>query len=336
MDLGQTISRALNYTWQHKRLWGIALLPVIAFAVLFILLFLGLAGSLGAAALSGGQPRGLGNSLGAGALVLSCLSLLGYLAVIVLALVAQGGLIEGVRQITDEGRVASGAAMRVGWSKAGSLFLASLLIFLPMLLIACLAAFGVGAAGGFAAAAGGRSSQNAAGALVSSGICVFIGLYCVFIVYALVAAGILTLAYRAIVLNNVGPVEGLQAGWRMFRTNLGNVILLWIVLIVIAMIVGAVLSIFNQLAFAPLIASMAALGPGADPGEVFAQMAAQMGAVVGPALIIGTVLTLIWSLLYSVFSSAIWTLAYQQFTGKAPTTSGPGTPNSPSAPLPTM
>ena len=320
MDFGATISRALKISWQHKSLWVIALLPLIAALAVVIPYFAVFLGSFVASFTAGGPTgieRDVGGMLGAGLLAANCLLFVGEIAIIVLSLVSQGALIEGVRQAEDEGRVQLGAAMRVGWQNAGKLFVSGLLIALPILAIVCVGLIGVI---GVAISSGGGDlgrgrSEDALAALFSGGVCVVLALYCVIIIYAIVASGAYVLGQRAIVLNNAGPLEGLRRGWQLFRANLGSIILLALLLVGIGLIVSLVMQFGLSFGMLPAFSQLSGLGANARPEDVSRVLSGLFIASFGVTTIIVFILNMIWTLLFSIFTSVVWTLAYRQFAG---------------------
>jgi hypothetical protein len=337
MDFGATISRALKITWQHKVLWLIALIPTLVGLVAIIPFMVLFFGSMMAGITSGldGDVRGLEGMFGAGVLAAYCLLFVGYIAIIVVTLVTQGAMIEGVRQAEDEGRVQFGRAMRVGWQNAGKLFVSGLVIALPVLGILCIGLAGVMAV--IFSAGGGLDSRNpeeAFGALFSGGLCAFLGLYCAIIIYSLLASGVYLMGERAIVLHNAGPMEGLRRGWQLFRANLGSIILLALLVIGIQMIFSFVLNIGTQFTLLPAMGPLMELGPGAGAEDIQRIFSGVLAASFGLAFILVMVVSIIWSVLFTIFNSAAWTLAYHQFAGKDNdgTTTLPSDPT-PSAPL---
>ncbi len=321
MDFGATISRALKITWQHKTLWLIMLIPIIGSLVALVPFFVVFFGAMAAGIATGiASEDGLTASgmMGAGILGAYCLLFVGYIFILVLALVSQGALIEGVRQAEDEGRVQFGNAMRVGWRNAGKLFVSGLVISLPVFGILCIGFAGVMAVALSAGGAGlnANRGEDAFAAIFSGGLCAVLGLYCAILGYALFASGIYVMSERAIVLDNTDAMESLRRGWRLFRANLGSIFLLAIVLVGVQFIVSIVLQFGLQFSMFPLMNQFSQLGSGARPEDLSRVFSGLFTASFGLVVVILYILIMIWSVLYSVFNSAAWTLAYRQFVNK--------------------
>ncbi|MCS6848072.1 MAG: hypothetical protein RMN52_10190 [Anaerolineae bacterium] len=337
MDFGATISRAFNIVLKHRALWILGFLA-------------SLVGGVGSAGnsfnTSGGaftSPSGelspeaerffnqLTTDPGlilAGLTGFLCIALLISLVLWVISIMAQGGLIGGVRQIEEEGSTTFGQAWSVGVRKFWPLLGLSLLLALPglVLLVLFLLLFGGTLFPIFAATVSGdEAAQAAAAGGIFLLICGGGVLGCITLIYAVIAAALQTFGERAIVLENKGVIDALSRGWAVFRSNLGNIILLALLMFVIGVVVNFIVGIIAGLLFAPTLISII-FGAGSEGG-------------VGPStLILGgltflvvVVIGAIISAIFAAFSSAVWTLAYRQFTGTSGIVAEPVAP----APLPT-
>lgn len=339
MDFGATISRAFNIVLKHRALWILGFLA-------------SLAGGASSATNSFNAPGGSFTPTGpsgeippeverffdqitrdpgpiiAGLTGFLCIVLLISLVLWVVSIMAQGGLIGGVRQIEEEGSTTFGQAWSVGVRKFWPLLGLSLLLALPGLLLLALflLLFGGTLIPIAAAAASGDESASAAAA---GGVFVLIcgggALGCVGLIYAIIAAALQTFGERAIVLENKGVLDALSRGWEVFRSNLGNIILLALLMFVISLVVGFVIAIVAGLLFAPtLIATI--LGASSEGGIGAATLI--LGAL---TFLVVVIIGAIINAIFAAFSSAVWTLAYRQFTGASGVVAEPTSP----APLPT-
>jgi len=339
MDFGATISRAFNIVLQHRTLWILG----------FLASLVGGAGSsTNALNAPGGaftstepgealppemedffeQLAGNPGLILAGLAGFACVLLLVGIALWVISIIAHGGLIGGVQQIEEAGSTSFGQAWSVGVHKFWPLLGLSLLLALPwvVLLALFLLLFGglilpfimASTAGGEEALAG------FTGGLVLL-LCGGGFLACIGLIYSIFAAGLQTFGERAIVLENSGVVDALRRGWQVIRGNLGNIILLALLMLVISIVVGFVIAIVASLLFAPTLAAVF-VGLGSE-GSIGAG-AVVLGAL---SLLAVVVVSAIISAFFTAFASAVWTLAYRQFTSADGMVTQPAAP----APLPT-
>lgn len=342
MDIGATISRAINITFKHRVLWVLGFLAA-------------LSGS-GASSnvnfqVPGGDFSGTGTGGGmspemqrffdmlqqnsglifAGVAGLFCVILLISLVLWVISIIAHGGLIGAVDQIERDGSVTFGQAWRVGVAKFWRLLGLNILLALPLIVLGIIVAVLIGGSlvGLIAAAAGaeGQLSDSQAAGLASGGfavLCIGGAFACIAGIYSILVAALTTFGERAIVLDNTGVMDGIRKGWDVFRNNLGNIILLAILMFVINLIIGFVVGIVSVALFAPvLISSMVTLGN----GEAIGAGTIILGAL---AFIAVVIISAVISALFVAFNSSAWTLAYRQFTGRGMVTAGAP----PAAPLP--
>ncbi|HXF85439.1 MAG TPA: hypothetical protein VNK49_08620 [Anaerolineales bacterium] len=89
------------------------------------------------------------------------------------------------------------------------------------------------------------------------GMACLVPMICVLIPIALVVGIIIEQAIRGIVLENLGIVDSLRRGWEVFRTNLGVVILMTILLGLISVTIGSILALPLLIALIPLVIGIA-------------------------------------------------------------------------------
>ncbi|PJF47473.1 MAG: hypothetical protein CUN48_08445 [Candidatus Thermofonsia Clade 3 bacterium] len=339
MDIGATLSRAFNIALKHRALWVLG----------FLVSLISQVNSAGSALSNSGSSLLIGPSAEAppeverffnqlardpGLIVTGlagflCLALLISLVLWIISIIAQGGLIGGVQQIEEEGGTTFGQAWSVGVRRFWPLFGLSLLLGLPGLLL--LAVFALLLGGMFvpiiaAAVSGDESALSTAAGNAFALICCCGGaLGCIGLLYAIIAAALQTFGERAIVLEQKGVMDAIRRGWEVFRSNLGSIILLALLMLVVNILVSVVIAIVGGLLFAPTLVA-AILSAGNEGG-----MSNSSLVLVGLNSVLVVIVAAIINAIFAAFSSAVWTLAYRQFTGAGGLIAEPQSP----APLPT-
>jgi len=310
MDIGATLSRAFDITIRHRSLWFLGFLTAL------------LAGAVNLPALPIDLPPGVlvpgelprldeGDSRLAAALV-TLLCILVVLAIIlaVVGVIAQGGLIAGVGQIEEQGSTSFGQA----WSAAARRFWALLglriVLALPVLGLLVLAVVLLGGSLLPVAIAVLRGEESpdlgSAGTSLLLLLCSGCVMICAIVIYGVLASALQTFGERAILLENLGVINGLRQGWEVFISNLFNVILLALVLIVLnalfSLITGLVLTALALPAtIGGLMSSLSEEGP-------------QTSTIIFTVLmfVLIALISALISALVATFGSAVWTIAYRQ------------------------
>ncbi|MDW8352792.1 MAG: hypothetical protein RML99_12855 [Anaerolineae bacterium] len=339
MDFGTTISRAFNIVLQHRVLWILGFLASLTSGVSSTGNSLNVpGGTFTPANPSGELPPEIQRlieqltadpGVGIGALAgLLCAVLLLGLVLWIISIIAQGALIGGVRQIEEASSTSFGQAWSVGVNRFWPLLGLSLILLLPGLALVGLFVLLFGSTLILLIAAATSGDESAAATATGNVIALVCGvgiLGCIGLLYTIIASALQTFGERAIVLENKGVVDGIGRGWEVLRSNLGNIILLALLLFVINLIVGFVISIVSGLLFAPtLIAALVGAGSKGGGGSALAL------SII--TLLLVTIIGAIIAALFAAFSSTVWTLAYRQFTGASGVAAAE--PASP-APLPT-
>ncbi|GAB4412449.1 MAG: hypothetical protein OHK0032_08480 [Thermodesulfovibrionales bacterium] len=91
------------------------------------------------------------------------------------------------------------------------------------------------------------------------GIIVAIGLM-LLIIPGLIAAFLLMFTFVAIVIDSMGPVEGMKKSFEIVKSNLGDVIVLFVVIIVLGVVFGIVNMILNIIPILGQLLGMALMG----------------------------------------------------------------------------
>ncbi len=251
MDFGEVLSSAWRIIWKHKILWIFGI-------------FAGCSrGGGGGGGNSGNQfsSRGgpnpypqfnefanqfgnwIGNHLWVVALFILVVLVL-FLLALFLGTIGRIGLIRGTFK-------ADGGAEHLGfmelWDESlryfWRIFVLALLVGLAALIVVfALVALGIGAA------------------VLTFGIgflCV-LPLFCVLFL-ALVFAGIvIQQAEAAIVIENLGIMDGVRRGWDVVKTHLGPILLMWLILVVIGFVAGIVIALPVLVVVIPAAIALAA------------------------------------------------------------------------------
>lgn len=307
MDYGKLVSDSWRITWNNKFLWVLGFL-----AALTSVSSGGNSGrSVSERFQSGDISPEVLTAVGGAMLLLICVGLLLGLVLALVSLAAQGGLISGVARLHDGEKVTLGEAFGAGTQAIFRLLGVSILLWLPFILIIFLATvIGAVSVGGIAAAT--DMANNLDGLFAGLGfvaICL-VALCCALIPLGIVVSVINEFAFRGTMLQNLGVIASIRHGWQVVRANLGEVIVLMLLLFGIALLyglaVGVIILPLSLLLFVPL--AVTASGSG-------------ISQVAGTALLIGggICLGILGALLNSVlvtWRSATITLAYRQFTTK--------------------
>lgn len=211
-------------------------------------------------------------------------------------------------------KVTVGRGFRLGWSRASfRSWLAALLVgiggFLAVLLVILIAAAPL-----LLWLTGDQTAR-----VVGTVLAVGLGLLAIIAIIVFVAAlsVVMELAYRAIVLENLGAIDGIRRGWAIFRRRLGDSIIMGLILFgirigySILMIPVALLLVLAGL----VIGGIPALLAGAIT-NIFVHGATPqiVAAAVGiPLFVLVLVLPLTFlSGLYETFRSSTWTIAFRE------------------------
>ncbi|MHB1343388.1 MAG: DUF7544 domain-containing protein [Thermoleophilia bacterium] len=330
MDYSELLRAAWRITWRHKYLW--------------ILGFFAAEG--GGCSFSGSPPGGsFGNysangptgaedwfasnwvllvALGFGLLVLG-------LAMWVISVITTGGLISGT-DAAHGGRpdAGLGPAWRAGvhsfWRLLGMWLLVGLAVFLVILLLLLIIALPIGL-------------SLSRGADFGAGTIVLIVLFVILLVVIAIPVGVimqiaLTWASRSLVLEGTGVIDSLRSGWRLFRSNVGTSLLVW--LIGVGVSIGMGVALLVPLAIVGIPIGLVGYRLLTDGGGA-------MWGVLGILGVIALVAFGFYKAVSTTYLGAYWTVAYRNLataggppgyvsvrqlmeTSQAPWTAAPPTP----------
>jgi hypothetical protein len=319
MDFGRVLGRAWEIVWRWKILW--------------LLGFLGALGQGTSGANTsyqfGGQDLQNGNLpdinwpvLGGALAALACLGLLVGIALLIVSIIARGGLIAGVAQVEDEGSTSFARAWAVGATRFWTLFGISVLVALPIILLVLVMLAGIFAFAGGTAILTSQGDQSVGPIIGGLFACLCPG-FCLIFVLAIVLSQIQIYAERAAILEGLNWTAAFSRGWQVLKANLGPTVVLWLIFLVLGLVIGAIILAITVPILLPLVALF-----GRDSNVSSA-------AVWIPVCGLGLLATILGAIVNSVvtaFTSATWTLAYRQLT--APLLPPPLSPLSPDEPSP--
>jgi hypothetical protein len=280
MNYGKILSRAVNIVWENK-----------------FLILLGILVALG----SGSIPNGSGGNgndqqfgepgqfprlddeiagLAAGLAVgLICVALIVGIALWVVSTIARGGLIAAVDTIESGGRSTFSQAWSAGWQRIWTLLGIGLLPAIPTLILFVLGLIAlVGYGGAFAFFGADFAAPFGA---VGLGLTIAV-LVCVIVPVALVLSILRHFAERACMLEDLGVIDSYRRGTSVLMANLGEAIILFLIQIAIS------IGLFFLLFLPGVIMILCCL--------LWPLFLAVQGAI-------------------SAFVSALWTLAWRDWTG---------------------
>ena len=307
MDYGKVLSRAWEITWRWKVLW-----------------ILGFLASLGSGMGSGSNSYSANSedisrwssklpgqeiwpAIVGILIAIACLAILVGIALWVVSVMARGGLIAGVQQVEDESSTSFLKAWRVGRKRFWTLFGISVLTALPILVVTLIlvALFIAGIAGTGITAESTEEPAAALGILVPTLLCGGT-LCCGLVLVSIVLGQIQIYADRAAILEGLGWIDAFKRGWQVLKENIGPTLVLWLIFLVIGLIFGAVIVVVILAAALPLVAIFANTDPGA-----WLLIPICFGGLL--AIIVGALINSV----VQTFTSATWTLAYRELTGRA-------------------
>ena len=336
MDHFKILKRSFTITWNYRALW-----------VFGILLALTSARSGGS---NGGTRSGIGpgesgpnipvewiNGLIIAGIALACIVLLLIVVGAVVRYISETALIRMVDQHEGTGeKIGVRQGFRLGWSRlALRLFLMDLLIGVSTTVVFLLAL--LVAAAPLLVWLTDSEPARILGTVLAIGLAVLI----IFagIVVAIVLSLLLQFFRRAVVLENLGVLEGMRRGWQLVRQRLGDVVVMGVILFAMGLVWAIVMIpvIILLLLVAVVVGGLPALLVGTIV-SLFTEGATPwiVAAIVGfPIflLVIGAP-SLFLNGLVETYRSSTWTLTYRELLALEGARPAPGAENNPPAELP--
>lgn len=235
--------------------------------------------------------------LGAAAIIpLICLGVAIGVALWAVATIARGGLIAGVDVLDGGGASSFSLAWRAGWEKGWRLIGIRLLPAIPAIVMGIVVAGLSGAFFGVLDLAPRSLAAAGTGLGVTAAVVV-----CVAALAALVLGLLSTFAERACMLENKDVFGSYGRGWAVLRDNLGPAVIIFLIQIGLSLAIGLAMLILS-----PLLCCLCVAG-----------ILISLG-------INGTI---------ESYFSTLWTLAWRQWTGRAPAMVPAGEPPAPVEPV---
>ena len=238
--------------------------------------------------------------------------LIGLVTALVLALLAalgHGAMVDMVREADEAETTSFNTGWRTGLRRMLPTFLIRFLLGLPtfVIIMAGFAVFLVSFIPLLSRSGAGDSRGLIGGGILGTLLLCFLPALCVGLLLAIPLQVLETLSIRALVLEDRGIWGSIRRGWSILTTNLGDVVVVWLIFFLIGIGVFIVVGL-------PLAAiAFAAILP-------LALMAAASPIFIVPLLLVGILLGLLSAAIRSVveaYSSSVWTLAYRQFIARS-------------------
>jgi hypothetical protein len=306
MNYGDLIGEAFRIAWRNRYLWFFGLFISGGLASFNVSAPPNPEGSAPAWLVALGRWAQenivLAVTLGAGVLLVFLIAFIG------LGLISTGGLADTIAAIARGERRNFASTWRAGvrnlWRVLGYGALFFLIGLVPLIVIGAPAALGI-----FGIVAATQSEVLRVLFIPLIGLAAFALLLVVTVALYLVGQ----LALRELVIGGRGIVASMGSGYRLFRRNLGHIIVVWLIQFGIALAATVVVS---TVAFVVNLAQTF----GFLALSFTAPYPLVVGLAVGVGLIVSLPLILLWAA-FGVFNHAYWTLAYLRLT--APPTPSP-------------
>jgi hypothetical protein len=299
LDFGKILSRAWQLTWNNKILWLFGI---------FSALMAGGGGPRGGSRFDFGNPRTAlpdrfqNIDQSTVWLILAGIAIAAIIiaiVLIILAVIGRGGLIGGLRLAETQGKVSFGEAFAIGREKFWTVLGLGLVVWVLGFLLAIMSL------------------------ILFATICLA-PLACVGFVLVVLLGVYARLAQIVAINDNVGLSEALSRTLKYIQANLGQLLVLGLILVVIDAVVGFLIFLPFIAIAAPVIFSMIGYANDSALAGTGGLVAAALCVVVYlPVVIVARGALESWIM-------ACWTLAYRTLTGPAPTPAMP-TPIAPMA-----
>jgi hypothetical protein len=146
------------------------------------------------------------------------------------------------------------------------------------------------------------------------GFACLLPLICLLVPVALVVGVVIEQADNAIVLENLGIMDGLRRGWEVFKANLGSVIIMAIILAVIGFVIGLVVVIPILVVVVP-----AAIAFAAGNGQSTTPL-----ALIGVCICLYLPIAIVLQGVLTAYIQSAWTLTFMRLTRKPESGGGAG------------
>ena len=132
-------------------------------------------------------------------------------------------------------------------------------------------------------------------------LCLFM---CVIFLFAIVVSFLSPQAERAIVFENEGVISGIRRGWNVLTTNLGPILIVWLILVAISVVAGILFALPLLIIVVPLLITYILGSNASYMPLIFAGLC--IAAYIPVALVANGILT--------AYLESVWTLSYLRLT----------------------
>ncbi|MBT3314628.1 MAG: hypothetical protein HN390_08435 [Anaerolineae bacterium] len=307
MDYGYALTQAWKITWKYKVLW-----------------IFGILASCG----SGGNNGGSSNAntsqdmnemppelIAFGEKALAFLEqpaviiglVIFMLLVIVLTIffstIGQIGLISGTYKAeAGAEKLTFGELFKEGTSRFWKFFGMNFLVSLPFIIV-IVGLVGAGVFTAISADSAANAEEFLAGFIAA--ICV---VFCCLFIFALLLGMVIQQAQNAMIIEERGISESLMRGWEVFKSNLGHLLLIAVILFIIASVVGVAIALPMLIVVVPGMIAFVLDGAQSMQPLIF----------MGLCIIAYLPISLVAQGILTTYIQAVWTLFYLQITEQTP------------------
>ncbi|MBT3190671.1 MAG: hypothetical protein HN736_18200 [Anaerolineae bacterium] len=307
MDYGYALTRAWKITWKYKVLW-----------IFGILAGCGSNGNNGGSSnantsqdMDGMPPELIEFSDKALTFLAQPAVIIGLIVFILLLIILTAflstigrvGLISGIyRAEVGAESLSFGELFKDGTSRFWRFFGMNFLVSLPFIIVIV----GLVGAGIFVAIS--ADNANIAEEFLVGFIPAICVIFCCLFLFALIFGMIVQQAQNAMIIEDRGISESLMRGWEVFKSNLGHLILIAIILFIISAVVGVIIALPILIVVVP--GMIAFVLDGAQSMQPLIFMGLCIVAYLPISLVANGILT--------TYVQAVWTLFYLQITEQTP------------------
>jgi hypothetical protein len=252
--------------------------------------------------------------------IVAVLIVIGLLIALIIALISAlgyGAMVDMAREADETEKTSFGTGWNTGLRKMFPVFLIRFLLGLPpaIIILAGLAPFFLSFIPLISRPGVRGAEQLSAGGMLASLFACFAPACCIGLLLTIPLGVLETISIRVLVLEGQGIVGSIRRGWAIFKGNLGEVAILWLIFLVIGIAVGIVIGV-------PIaIVAIAVLVP-------LGIAAAVTPIMIAPIIMLICLIAIVSAILRSVveaYASTVWTLAYRQWIARAALVPAPAT-----------
>jgi hypothetical protein len=236
--------------------------------------------------------------------IVAMVALLG-LAILIVSVIAQGAMAEATASLAMGRDSSLGPAWRTGlrlfWRYVG--------LWLVLVGVGVLIALAFAAAVGALVAMASLSGEAVRTIFIVVGALLGLAAMLVLVPLFIVVTVAMTYAQRAIAVENVGPLSGLEAGFRLVRSHIGTSALAWLIGLALSIGAGIAIAVAAVVLLIPLggVAAVLFATTGVSAAAVIYTIAGVVALGLAIWLLAGVANSFFWS---------YWTFIYLRLTGR--------------------